>query len=136
MELISTKICKTSDIGVNDNLFGGMMLQWLDEAGGAMASSLCGTPNMITLKIDEVVFKLPVKVKEHIRIYGRIDHVGNSSLRLCIEARRFNFEKQSEESVCTTKILFVKIDEEGNATPIDPSIREQIKLKQENCGKA
>ena len=108
MELISTKICKTSDIGVNDNLFGGMMLQWLDEAAGVMASTLCCTPNMITLKMDEVVFKLPVKVKEHIRIYGKVDYVGNTSLRLCLEARRFDFEKQKEESVCTTNIRYLR----------------------------
>ncbi len=133
MKLISTKICKTSDIGVNNNLFGGMMLQWLDEAGGVMASSLCCTPNMITLKMDKVVFKLPVKVKEHIRIYGKVDRVGNSSLNLCLEARRFNFENKKEESVCTTKMLFVKINSEGKASPIDPERRKEIQKMQTQC---
>jgi acyl-CoA thioesterase YciA len=133
MELISTKICKTSDIGVNDNLFGGVMLQWIDEAGGVMASSLCCTPNMITLKMDEVVFKLPVKVKEHIRIYGKVDNVGTSSLRLSIEARRFDFASHKEELVCSTKILFVKINSEGKATPIGSGSKERIMKIQSHC---
>lgn len=127
MKLISIKICKTSDIGVNDNLFGGMMLQWLDEAGAAMASLLCETPNMVTLKVDEVVFKKPVKVKEHIRIYGKVDQVGNTSIRLCLEARRYNFIKHEEVIVCTTKIVYVKIDSKGIPSAIDPKIKIKIK---------
>lgn len=127
MELISTKICKTSDIGVNENLFGGVMLQWIDEAGGIMACQLCCTPNMITLKMDEVVFKSPVKVKDHIRIYGMVDEVGRSSLKLTVEARRFGFCESAEDIVCSTKITFVKINEKGKAAPIEEKHLLQIK---------
>lgn len=129
MELISTKICKTSDIGVNENLFGGVMLQWIDEAGGIMACQLCCTPNMITLKMDEVVFKSPVKVKDHIRIYGSIKKVGRTSLQLSIEARRFGFCTHAEDVVCSTHMTFVKIDENGKAAPIEKEQLLDIKNK-------
>jgi len=125
MELISTKICKTSDIGINNNLFGGTMLSWLDEAGGTMASSVCFTPQMITLKIDEVLFKKPVKVNEHIRIYGQVDRVGLTSIALYLEARRFNFRDHLEETVCSTKAILVRIDEKGEPVEIDREIREK-----------
>lgn len=127
MELISTKICKTSDIGVNDNLFGGMMLAWMDEAGGNFAASKCCSPNMVTVKINEVIFKKPVKVKEHIRIYGEVLDVGNSSILVSIEARRLNFTKSTEISVCSTEMLFVKICDNGEASPIEDHVREKIK---------
>jgi acyl-CoA thioesterase YciA len=125
MELISTKICKTSDIGINNNLFGGTMLSWLDEAGGTMASSVCCTPMMITLKIDEVLFKKPVKVNEHIRIYGKVVKIGHTSLSLYLEARRFNFARHDEETVCSTKVIFVRIDANGEPVEIDPDIRNK-----------
>ena len=125
MELISTKICKTSDIGINNNLFGGTMLSWLDEAGGTMASSVCCTPQMITLKIDEVLFKKPVKVNEHIRIYGQVERIGHTSIALYIEARRFNFDKRDEETVCSTKAILVRIDQNGEPVEIDREIREK-----------
>jgi acyl-CoA thioesterase YciA len=118
MELISTKICKTSDIGVNDNLFGGTMLSWMDEAGGAFAAVRCCSPNMITLKVDEVIFKKPVKVKEHIKIYGKVLSLGRSSIKVLIEARSINFKNDAEELVCSTEMVFVKIDENGKASPI------------------
>lgn len=131
MELISTKICKTSDIGINNNLFGGTMMSWLDEAGGTMASSVCGTPNMITLKIDEVLFKKPVKVNEHIRIYGRVERLGTTSVSLYIEARRFDFKEQQEETVVHTNAVFVKIDHEGEPVPIDPEIRKHYMMNKQ-----
>jgi len=123
MELISTKICKTSDIGVNDNLFGGTMLSWLDEAGGSFAAVKCCSPNMITLKVDEVIFKKPIKVKEHIKIYGEVLDIGRSSIKIRVEAKRINFRNDEEESVCSTEMLFVKIDENGRAIPIDDCIK-------------
>lgn len=126
MQLISTKICKTSDIGIHNNLFGGAMLSWLDEAAGTMAAEMACTPNMITLKIDEVVFKKPVKVSDHIRIYGELLQVGNSSLTLSIVARKFCFKEQLEDTVCSTKMLFVNIDESGRSHPIEKSIREKL----------
>ncbi len=126
MELISTKICKTSDIGVNDNLFGGVMLAWMDEAGGNFAAKKCCTPNIITLKINEVVFKKPVKVKEHIRIYGEVLHVGKSSITIKVFAQRINFERNEEENVCSTEMLFVKIDENGKSSLIDELVRNNL----------
>lgn len=127
MQLISTKICKTSDIGIHNNLFGGTMLSWMDEAGGTMAAELACTPNMITLKMDEVIFKKPVRVSDHIRIYGKLLAVGNSSLTLQVEAKKFCFKQQTEESVCSTKMTFVNIDEYGRSHPINPPIREKLK---------
>ncbi len=126
MELISTKICKTSDIGVNDNLFGGTLLAWMDEAGGAFSATRCCTPNMITLKIDEVLFKEPVKVKQHIRIYAKILGVGRSSLKILVEARKVNFSESHEDTVCSTQMLFVRIDDSGKAVPIDEEVRVRI----------
>jgi len=126
MELISTKICKTSDIGVNDNLFGGALLSWMDEAGGSYAATKCCNPNMITLKIDEILFKKPVKVKEHIKIYGKVLGVGKSSIKILVDARRVDFEKKDEVLVCSTQMLFVKIDEDGNAVPIEEHVRVNI----------
>jgi len=118
MQLISTKICKTGDIGVNDNLFGGIMLSWLDEAGGILSANACRDHNVITLKMDEVLFKHPVKVKEQIRIFGKVEKTGKTSVQLYLEARRVNFKTETEEVVCSTKMVFVRIDKNGTPRPI------------------
>lgn len=119
MQLISTYICKTSDIGVNDNLFGGTMLSWLDEAGGIMASCKCKSNNVITLKIEEVLFKKPVRVKDRVKIYGKIEKIGNTSLTIFLEARVVILEKDSEELVCSTRMVYVNVDDNGLPTRIN-----------------
>jgi acyl-CoA thioesterase YciA len=126
VELISTKICKTSDIGVNDNLFGGTLISWMDEAGASFAATTCCSPNMITLKVDEVLFKKPVKVKEHIKLYGKILSVGKSSIKVLVEARRVAFEDKEEELVCSTQMVFVRISDGGDAIPIEEDVRINI----------
>ena len=40
MELISTHFVKTQDVGYHGNLFGGVMLAWLDEAAAAYAAQV------------------------------------------------------------------------------------------------
>ena len=126
MELISTKICKTSDIGVNDNLFGGMLLSWMDEAGASYAAAKCCSPNMITLKVDEVLFKKPVKVKEHIKLYGKVLSIGKSSIKVAVEAKRVAFSQKEEVLVCSTQMVFVRIDDDGTAIPIDEQVRVNL----------
>jgi len=122
MKLITSKVCKTSDIGVNENLFGGTLLAWLDESAAIMACDIVESKSMVTLKIDEVLFKQPVKVNDHIKIYGEVVKVGNSSITLKLEARRRIFfygeylqHKEKETVVCSTNIVFVQIDLNGNS---------------------
>ena len=61
MQLISTHLVKKSDLGTHANLFGGKLLAWLDAGAAAFAMEVCDTPRMVTVKIDECIFKKPAK---------------------------------------------------------------------------
>ncbi|MEX1003006.1 MAG: acyl-CoA thioesterase [Crocinitomicaceae bacterium] len=113
------------DIGVHGNLFGGIMLSWLDETAATWACSLCKNPNMVTVKIDETNFERPVKVGNQVNIYGEVKKVGRSSMTIYIEARSNNFYTGEEKLVCSTFFIFVRIDEQGNAIPLDEAIRNK-----------
>ena len=113
------------DLGVHGNLFGGNMLSWIDEAAGTMAANVCRSPNMVTLKIAEVIFKKAVKVGYLIRIYGAVERIGNTSITLNVEARKYNVISEEETVVCSTKITFVRIDESGDPVPIPSPVRER-----------
>jgi acyl-CoA thioesterase YciA len=125
MELITTKICMTLDIGVNNSLFGGNMLSFLDEAAAAYCCQVCRTTKMVTKKIEEVVFESPVKVGNILKIYGEVDRIGNTSITVKLEARKHNVYTGKQHLVCSTKIVFVKIDEEGNPIPISERVKSQ-----------
>ncbi|MCD6390367.1 MAG: hypothetical protein J7L69_13230 [Desulfobulbaceae bacterium] len=126
MQYIATKICQAGEIGIHGNLFGGTMLSWLDEAGASLACYICSTPDMVTLKMNDVLFKKTVKTGDHIRLFGKVIRVGTSSISLAIEARRFLFDSRESEIVCSTEIIYVRINDQGKPLAIDQQLREQI----------
>jgi acyl-CoA thioesterase YciA len=125
MESLMTKVCMTRDIGVHGNLFGGLMLSWIDEAAVAMANRVCETPNMVTRKMTEVLFKNPVKVGHSINIYGAIGVVGNTSITINMEARRYNVYNGEEVIVASTTIVFVRIDDNGQKVPLGENVKKR-----------
>lgn len=127
MKLISRKICMARDIGVHNNLFGGTLMEWIDEAAAAYATEYCYTPNMVTLRVGELLFKKPVKTGNHIRIYGEVVSLGNTSITLKIEVRKYNLYSGEEAVVCTTNMTFVRIDDDGSPTTIGATVRKSHK---------
>ena len=125
MEKLGIKLCMTKDIGVHGNLFGGIMLSWLDETAATWACSVCQNPNMVTVKIDETNFERPVKVGNQVIIYGEVKKMGRSSLTVYVEGRTSNYYTGEEQLVCSTLFIFVRIDESGSAIPIDESVRKK-----------
>ncbi len=125
MSLISTHICKGMDTGVHGNLFGGVMLSWLDEAGGAYAAQSCDTPRMVTVKLSETVFKKPVRPGHLIKIYGEVVKVGNTSITIRLEARRHSPYNGTQKTVCSTDITYIRIDGDGESIPISDKVQKK-----------
>jgi acyl-CoA thioesterase YciA len=117
----------TKDLGLHGNMFGGKMMALLDEVTSIFACEICDTPRMITRKIEEVVFERPVKVGQIIKIYCGIVSIGNTSITLNVEARAYNVYNEVEKLVCSTRMIFVRIDEDGNPIPISERIRTKFK---------
>jgi acyl-CoA thioesterase YciA len=128
MQLISTHPIKKADLGFHANLFGGKLLAWLDAAGAAMAMETCDTPRMVTVKIDECVFKKPAKEGQLLKIYGKVYEMGNTSVTLYLEARAHNVYSGVQSVILSTKIKFVRIDENNEPVPI----AERVKTKYPN----
>lgn len=117
----------TKDIGVHGNMFGGIMMSWIDEAASVMACQVCHTPNMVTLKLEESIFHKKVKVGFLIKIYGKVNRIGTTSITLDIKAKKRSVYSGEEEDVLVTRVTFVRIDEDGSPTPIASSVRERYK---------
>jgi acyl-CoA thioesterase YciA len=124
-KLISTHPIKKSDLGFHGNLFGGKLLAWLDAAGAAYAMEVCDTPRIVTVKIDECLFKKPAKEGQLIKIYGKVIDIGVTSLTLELESRSHNVYSGSQSVILTTNIKFVRIDENGDSIPISDRVKSK-----------
>ena len=135
MELITTYICKKSDIGVHDNMFGGTIMSLIDDSAASYAAQRCDTTRMVTIQIDELIFKSPVKVGSLLKIYGRVEKFGTTSIRLYIEVRKHNVHTGKQEAVTQTYITFVRIDGDGRAIPIHEHVKDRYYDRFEKYGK-
>lgn len=136
MELVSTYICKTSDIGVHSNMFGGTMLALIDDCSAAYASQVCDTLRIVTIKIDELEFKTPVKVGNILKFYASVKEFGNTSVTLYVEVRKHSVFTGKEEVVVHTHIKFVRIDDEGKPIPISELVKRRYPERIAKYGKA
>jgi acyl-CoA thioesterase YciA len=126
MELLNTHPIKKSDLGFHGNLFGGKLLAWIDAAAAGYSMQLCDTPRMVTVSIDKCLFEKPAKEGQLLKIYGSPSSLGTTSVTLYMEARAHNVYTGNQIIVLRTNIKFVRIDEEGNAIPINAPGRKKI----------
>jgi acyl-CoA thioesterase YciA len=125
MELVTTYLCKTSDIGVHSNVFGGRLISIIDESSAAYAAQICDTPRMVTIKISELLFEKPIKVNNIIKVYAKVLKFGNTSVTLYVEVRKHNVYTGHQEMAMKTEIKFVRIDDEGKPIPIPNYVKER-----------
>ena len=126
MQLLTTQPIKKSDLGFHGNLFGGKLMSWIDSAAAAYAMEVCRNRRMVTICIDQCVFKKPAKEGSLLKIWGRVDHIGNTSIKLWLEARSFNVYTHEEDLILSTSITFVRIDEDGNPIPIAEKVKQRF----------
>jgi acyl-CoA thioesterase YciA len=127
VELISTHFVKTQDVGYHGNLFGGVMLAWLDEAAAAYAAQAADTPRMVTKHISGLTFERPARPGQIIKIYGDVDRVGKTSITLNMEARRHSVYNGTQRTLVSTQMTFVRIDGDGEAIPISEKVRQKYR---------
>jgi len=128
MDLLVTHPVKKMDIGFHGNLYGGRLLEWVDGALAAYAMEKCHSQNMITVSIDQCVFKKPAKEKQLVKIYAQLLKIGNTSATFRVEARVYNVFRGDEAILLQTCITFVRVDEEGQPIPISKQVKEAFNL--------
>ena len=135
MEHITTFLVKASDIGLSNNMFGGVILSLIDESAVAYAMQICDTPRMVTVKIDELVFKKAVKVGNLLKVYANVIEFGNTSVSIYIDVRKHNVYNGKQETVTHTNIKFVRIDDEGNPLAISERIKTRYSERVKKYGR-
>jgi|GEM_PF-581093 len=106
-ELVTRHIVMEKDLNAFGNLFGGVMLAWLDEAAALYVMEKCGYANFVTVSLDDVNFKAPSHRGDSTLIYCRVLKTGRSSI--IIQTKAYSYEPESREKyeVINCKFTFV-----------------------------
>jgi acyl-CoA hydrolase len=95
-------------------LFGGHILQWIDEFSYITVNQEFPGNNFVTVALDNVVFRKRVSVGEIVRFSVDRTHLGDTSVQYGVKAFGTRHAAQPGDVIFETKITFVAIDAEGN----------------------
>jgi len=105
------------DTNFNGDIFGGWVISQMDLAGVSLCSKL-SFGRYVTISIDKMVFKKPIKVGDIIEIMGKINKIGNTSISIDIEVQTTNMETGIKQKVTEGLFKYVKIDKNQAPTKI------------------
>ena len=111
-ELTVRTIAMPADTNANGDIFGGWVMAQVDLAGSVLPSRL--GPRMVTVAVNEFVFKQPVRVGDILSFYSSVQRVGRSSVTVDVEVYAERFADQGRFVKVTEALLtYVAIDAQG-----------------------
>jgi acyl-CoA thioesterase YciA len=114
MNFHTRKWVKPEDLNPNHSLFGGRLLQWIDEEAVIYAIVQLENPFVVTKFISEINFIKAPKQGDIIEIGIIATSFGRTSLTMRCEVRNM---LNREPILHIDKLVFVNLDSEGSPTP-------------------
>ena len=110
------------DTNAHGTIFGGVILSYIDVAGGVEAVRHTGHDRFVTVAMKEIIFHEPVFVGDLVSFYATTTKVGNTSIniKVIVEAERFGSRGQSVR-VTEAEVVYVAINQ----------FREKVKIGKE-----
>lgn len=117
--LVMSEIMTPNMVNFHGNVHGGYVLQMLDKVAYACAARYAGK-TVVTLSVDEVVFKEPIYVGELLTFYATVNYVGTSSMEIGIRVISENVLTSEQRHTNTCYFTMVAMDEKGKPTKVRP----------------
>ena len=114
MNFHTRKWVKPEDLNPNHSLFGGRLLQWIDEEAVIYAIVQLENPYVVTKFISEINFIKAPRQGDIIEIGIIATHFGNTSLTMRCEVRNMITR---EPILHIDKLVFVNLDVNGAPCP-------------------
>ena len=114
MNFHTRKWVKPEDLNPNHSLFGGRLLQWIDEEAVIYAIVQLENTKVVTKFISEINFINAPKQGDIIEIGIIATHFGRTSLTMRCEVRNMITR---EPILHIDKLVFVNLDENGQPAP-------------------
>lgn len=111
-------------------LFGGMLMQWLDEVAGLVAKRHTRS-NIITASVDNLHFIHGAYQGEMVVIIGRVTYVGNTSLEVRVDTYVEHLEDGMRHPINRAYFTMVALDENDKPKRVPGLILETESEKAE-----
>ena len=102
-------IVRPTHLNGANRLFGGILMQWIDEVAGIVAKRHCGG-NVTTASVDNLTFLNGAYQNDMIVIRGKLTWVGNTSMEVCVDTYVENLSGERRR-INNAHFMMVALDE-------------------------
>lgn len=101
------------DTNAHGTVFGGIILSYIDVAGGVEAVRHTGHDRFVTVAMKEVIFHEPVFIGDLVSFYAETTKLGNTSItvHVTVEAERFGSPHGQKVKVTEAEVIYVAINQ-------------------------
>ena len=115
-------IVRPNHLNGANRLFGGILIQWIDEVAGIVAKRH-SMRNVITASIDNLRFIKGAYQNEMVVIIGKLTYVGNTSMEVRVDTYVENREG-IRIAINRAYFVMVALDEDDKPVPVPKLILE------------
>ena len=105
------------------NVHGGWIMKLADEAG-ALACMRHAQRRVVTIAMDQMAFRQPIHIGDLIILTAEVTYVGRTSLEAEVQVIAENPITGEQVHTNTAYLVYVALDEDGNATEVPCLIAE------------
>lgn len=111
------KCIQYEDINGSGRLFGGRLMEWMDEVAGITATRHCGS-FVTTAAVDNLTFKKGAFINEIVVIVGRMTYVGRTSMEVRVDVYTEDRKTGRRQVINRAYFTEVCVNEDGIPAPV------------------
>ena len=99
-----------------NRLFGGILMQWIDEVAGIVAKRHCGG-NVTTASVDNLTFLHGAYQNDLVVIKGKLTWVGSTSMEVCVDTY-VETQEGEHRRINNAHFMMVALDKDDKPAPV------------------
>ena len=118
-QLTMTVLMTPDMANFSGNVHGGTVLKLLDQVAYACASRYAGR-YVVTLSVDQVMFREPIHVGELVTFLASVNHTGRSSMEVGIKVLAEDIRSQQLRHANSCFFTMVAVDDDRKPVAVPP----------------
>lgn len=123
---VTSHIVMVGDLNFGHSLFGGLLVQWVDEAASIYVMRRLQSRSVVTKKISEVIYDEPTHLGDTLDFFMRVSKAGTTSITVecVVQARKIEPHEKSR-IILNCSLVFVHVNPLGRPEPHNFNIEDK-----------
>ena len=118
-ESVMSELMMPQHANIMGNVFGGVVLSLVDRAAAVAAIRHARRP-CVTVSVDKVNFREPIRIGELVTAMARVNFTGHSSMEIGVKVIAENVLTGERRHTNSCYLTYVALDDQGHPTQVPP----------------